>query len=126
MLRTITVMKLWYADQSHARSVRLIVSRYQFTINGRNCSPSAVTQISPVAYGKGYFVRLYQHENVLILPQNPKHTPLTLLALLLLLLPSELTLLKLVVLPVFGERSHQLFAAPVTSTAMFCRTIPIL
>lgn len=42
--------------------------------------------------------------------QSPKDTPLLLLALLLLALPSLLTLQKLLVLPLLGERSHQLFA----------------
>lgn len=42
--------------------------------------------------------------------RNPKHTPLVLLALLLLALPSLLTLQKLVELPLLGERSHQLLA----------------
>mgnify|MGYP003239641766 FL=1 len=42
--------------------------------------------------------------------QSPKDTPLLLLALLLLALPLLLTLQKLLVLPLLGERSHQLFA----------------
>lgn len=44
--------------------------------------------------------------------RNPKHTPLELLALLLLALPSLLTLQKLLVLPELGERSHHQFALP--------------
>ena len=39
--------------------------------------------------------------------QSPKATPLELLALLLLAVPSELTLQKLVALLPDGERSHQ-------------------
>ena len=42
--------------------------------------------------------------------QKPKDTPLELLALLLLALPELFTLQKLLVLPLLGERSHQLFA----------------
>jgi hypothetical protein len=45
-------------------------------------------------------------------PQNPKDTPLLLLALLLLALPLVLTLQKLVLLLELGERSHQLLVEP--------------
>lgn len=38
--------------------------------------------------------------------QKPKDTPYELLALLLLTVPVELTLIKLVVLPTLGERNH--------------------
>ena len=50
---------------------------------------------------------------LLCLPrEEPNATPLLLLALLLLLPPFVLTFQKLLLLPVFGERSHQLEAAP--------------
>ena len=44
--------------------------------------------------------------------QNPKATPLALLALLLFALPLLLTRQKFVELLAFGERSHQLAAEP--------------
>lgn len=50
--------------------------------------------------------------------QNPKETPFVLLALLLLALPSELTLQKLLLLLTFGERSHQ-FVADIQSVPCF-------
>ena len=87
---------------------------------GRNCSPSVVdADFSPSGVTlSDLVIRQYQY---VCRPQNPKHTPFVLLALLLLLLPSELTLLKFVVLPVFGERSHQLLAARVNyRTAPIC------
>lgn len=50
---------------------------------------------------------------LLCLPwEEPKATPYALFALLLLTLPLLLTFRKFVVLPVFGDRSHQLFAEP--------------
>ena len=42
--------------------------------------------------------------------QSPKDTPLLLLALPAPALPPLVTLQKLLVLPLLGERSHQLFA----------------
>ena len=44
--------------------------------------------------------------------QKPKDTPFELLALLLLTSPDGLTYQKLVLLPKFGERNHQLLAEP--------------
>ena len=41
------------------------------------------------------------------LSHNPTATPFVLLALLLLAVPSEFALQKFVVLPLFGDRSHQ-------------------
>lgn len=50
--------------------------------------------------------------------QNPKATPLALLALLLFALPLLLTRQKFVELLAFGERSHQLAAAACSCTSL--------
>ena len=51
--------------------------------------------------------------------QNPKLTPLELLALLLLAAPLELTLQKLLELVKLGERSHQLLAEQLAHNLYF-------
>ena len=53
--------------------------------------------------------------SVLFELRNPKATPFELLALLLLAVPSEFTLQKLLVLPELGERSHQFVAERLTA-----------
>lgn len=58
-----------------------------------------------------YFVTLHKCKKV----RHPKGArPFVLLALLLLALPLVLTLQKFVLLPLLGERSHQLLLEPTT------------
>lgn len=77
-------------SQNYASSVRSVISERLFTISGGIHSPSVVDTD-------------FAHKELLCLvfgndidntyrPQNPKHTPLELLALLLLALPVVLTL----------------------------------
>ena len=94
----------------HASSVRLTTS--EVPVAGKGIFQTIYPEVLAFRQGtsppsaKGTGLLRLTHTKL----QKPKDTPLELLALLLLAFPELFTLQKLLVLPLLGERSHQLFA----------------